>query len=237
LLSAAQRLALEPQLRRVQRALSYERRRDWQDNQAIARLLSTLPADAACIDVGASQGDILREMVRSAPRGRHLAFEPLPELAAALRTEFPDIDVRQCALFDSPGTLPFHRVLASHWHSGLQAMGRPQDAVETFTVEVRRLDDVLPDGYAPALIKIDVEGAEGGVLAGARRTLGAHRPVVVIEHGTHAEHYPHGSAGVFSLLADAGLRVFDIDGGGPYDADRFVATVRAGRLWTYVARP
>lgn len=236
-LAVAQRLALEPQLRRVHRALSYERRRDWRDNLAIAGLLSTLPPNAACIDVGASRGDILREIVRCAPRGRHLAFEPLPELAAALRTEFPHVDVRQCALYDEPGTLPFHRVRASHWHSGLRALGRPQDELDTFAIAVRRLDDVLPDGYAPALIKIDVEGAEGGVLAGARRTLCAHRPVVVVEHGAHADHYPHGSAGVFALLADAGLRVFDIDGGGPYDAARFAATVRAGRLWTYVARP
>jgi FkbM family methyltransferase len=236
-LAAAQRLDLEPQLRRVQRALSYERRRDWQDNRAIGRLLSTLHEDAACIDVGASQGDILREMVRCAPHGHHLAFEPLPELAAALRTEFPGVDVHQCALYDEPGTLPFHRVRSSHWHSGLRGMGRPQEELDTFAVEVRRLDDVLPDGYVPALIKIDVEGAEGGVLAGARRTLRAHRPIVVVEHGAHAAHYPHGSAGVFALLADAGLHVFDIDGGGPYDAAHFAATVRAGRLWTYIARP
>lgn len=176
-------------------------------------------------------------MVRHAPLGRHVAFEPLPDLAAALRAEFPGVDVRECALYDAPGTLPFHRVRASHWHSGLRAMGRPADQLDTFPVAVRRLDDVLPDGVVPALIKIDVEGAEAGVLAGARDTLRRHRPVVVFEHGAHAAHFPGGSAAVFVSLADAGLRVFDIDGGGPYDLAGFAASVRAGRIWTYVARP
>ena len=236
LVGAARRTRLEPPLRRVQRALSYERRRDWLDNRAIERLIAELPATASCVDVGASQGDVLRLMVRHAAAGRHVAFEPLPELAAALRAEFPQVDVRACALYDAAGTLPFHRVRASHWHSSLSAMDRASGALETFPVAVERLDDVLPAGYVPALIKIDVEGAEGGVLAGARHTLRAHRPVVIFEHGAHARHFPHGTAQVFATLQDAGLSVFDIDGGGPYDLAGFAAQVRTGRLWTYVAR-
>jgi FkbM family methyltransferase len=236
--ATARRLHLEPQLRRVQRTLSYERRRDWEDNRRIEALLAeTLTPSAGCIDVGASEGDILRHIVRLAPHGRHLAFEPLPDLAAALAGAFPTVDVRACALFDEAGTLPFHRVVRSHWHSSLSPMGRPAHGLERFTVAVRRLDDELPAGFAPALIKIDVEGAEGGVLAGAERTLRTHRPIVVFEHGAHARHFPRGSADVYGTLDRAGLRVFDIDGAGPYDVAGFEAVVRAGRLWTFVARP
>jgi FkbM family methyltransferase len=238
-LATAQRLHLEPPLRRVQLAFSsYERRRDWKDNRAIERLLAaTLTVDANCIDVGACDGDVLRHVTRLAPRGRHVAFEPLPEQAAALRSAFPDVDVRQCALHDEPGTQPFHRVRDSHWHSSLRTMGFGAQELDTFPVAVERLDDVLPEDYVPALIKIDVEGAEGGVLVGAERTLRCHRPVVVLEHGAHAEHFARGSADVFRVLTDAGLRVFDIDGGGPYDAAGFAQEARAGRLWTFVARP
>jgi FkbM family methyltransferase len=237
-LRAARRVGLEPPLRRVQHVLaSSERRRDWRDNRQIELLLAyTLAEDANCIDVGASDGDLLRHMVRLAPRGRHIAFEPLPEQAGALRARFPGVDVRQAALSDAPGTRAFHRVRASHWHSSLEPMGRPASALDTLAVEVQRLDDALPIGYAPDFIKIDVEGAEGGVLAGALQTLRRHRPVVIFEHAGHAAHFPE--ADVFSLLAGAaGLRVFDIDGGGPYDRATFAARVLRADLWTFVARP
>jgi FkbM family methyltransferase len=239
ILHFARRWGLEPQLRAVQYALSsYERRRDWRDNRQIELLLAyLLDEDANCIDVGASEGHILRHMVRLAPRGRHLAFEPLPELAMKLRNAFPDVDVRQCALYDAPGSQPFYRVPASHWHSSLRPMGRAARELAPFPVAVARLDDVLANDYVPTLIKIDVEGAEGGVLAGAVNTLRRHRPLVVFEHGAHAAHFPWRSAEVFALLTDsAGLRVFDIDGGGPYDLASFTERVRAGRLWTFVAR-
>jgi FkbM family methyltransferase len=236
--ATARRLHLEPQLRRAQRALSYERRRDWEDNRRIERLLAeTLTPTAGCIDIGASQGDILRHIVRLAPHGAHLAFEPLPDLAEALAVAFPHVDVRALALYDVSATMPFHRVVRSHWHSSLSPMGRRPHGLEQFPVAVRRLDDELPAGYAPALIKIDVEGAEAGVLAGAERTLRRHRPIVVFEHGVHVQHFPRGSADVFATLDRAGLRVFDIDGGGPYDAAGLEAQARSGRLWTFVARP
>jgi FkbM family methyltransferase len=236
ILGAARRLGLEPALRRVQRALSYERRRDWEDNRRIEALLAaTLGPGDGFVDVGACEGDILRHAVRLAPEGRHFAFEPLPELAAALRARFPAVDVRACAVHDTPGTRSFHRVRSGHWYSSLQPLGRAAAELEPFPVEVIRLDDVLPEDYVPAAIKIDVEGAEAGVIAGALRTLRRHRPLVIFEHGAHARHFPE--ADLFALLTDeAGLSVFDIDGAGPYTAPAFAARVRRGDIWTFVAR-
>src|SRR5579885_1102681 len=49
------------------------------DNAAIRLLFSfVLHADSICIDVGAHQGSMLSDMVRVAPLGRHIAYEPLP---------------------------------------------------------------------------------------------------------------------------------------------------------------
>ena len=141
--------------------------------------------------------------------------------------------MRACAVHDERGTRTFHRVRGAHWYSSLQPMGRPDEALDAFAVEVVRLDDALGDDDAPAVIKIDVEGAEAGVLAGAART-SRHRPLVIFEHGAHARHFPE--ADLFALLTDeVGLSIFDIDGGGPYDAFSFAARVRRGDMWTFVA--
>jgi FkbM family methyltransferase len=235
-LRAARRVGAEPALRRVQDALSgAEQRRDRRDSRQLGLLLAyVLREDSNCIDAGANVGDVLRQIVGYAPRGRHVAFEPLPELAAGLRAGFPAVDVHETALSDAPGTATFHRVRDGNARSSLRPTGAAEDHL---SVSVQRLDDALDAGYAPHLIKIDVEGAEGLVLRGAQATLERHRPVVVFEHGAHAERFGTTSEEIHDLLAAAGLRVLDIDGGGPYSRADFAARVRRGDLWTFVARP
>jgi hypothetical protein len=112
--------------------------------------------------------------------------------------------------------------------------------VEQLTVRVERLDDALPEGLVPALIKIDVEGAEEQVLTGALETLRRHRPVVVLEHGNRAAEYGTRPDSIFALLCDeAGLRIFDMDGAGPYTLEQFraVASPPAATRWNFFARP
>jgi FkbM family methyltransferase len=236
ILRAARRIGAEPALRRAQYALSgSELRRDWRDMHQLRLLLAyVLQEDSNCIDVGASVGDVLRQIVRVAPRGSHVAFEPLPDLAADLSTRFPTVDVRATALSDVSGTASFHRVRMQSARSSLRPTGAAEDRL---TVEVERLDDALAAGYAPDLIKIDVEGAEALLLRGAQQTLRRHRPIVVFEHGVHAERFGTTSEEVHALLQDAGLRVLDIDGGGPYSPEAFAARVRRGDIWTFIARP
>jgi hypothetical protein len=108
-------------------------------------------------------------------------------------------------------------------YSGLRERTYPRAVDrELITVATERLDDHLPEGCAPAFIKIDVEGAECLVIEGALRTLAAHRPTVVVEHGPGgSDHYGSTPAQLHRLLCDgAGLRIFDLDGEGPYSLDR-----------------
>src|ERR1039457_4140202 len=72
-----------------------------------AVLASALGGHATYVDIGANRGQILREAVRVAPRGQHLAFEPIPTLSADLARAFPDVDCRQVALGDRAGTATF----------------------------------------------------------------------------------------------------------------------------------
>ena len=73
------------------------------------------------------------------------------------------------------------------------------------------------------------------MLRGAARTLERHRPTVVLEHSSNAAHFGTRSETMHELLTAVGLRVFDIDGNGPYRPGDFAARVRSGAMWTFVA--
>jgi FkbM family methyltransferase len=70
-----------------------------------------LEADSDCLDIGAHEGVVLREMVRLAPNGRHIAWEPLPALARRLRERYPAVEIRDAALSIGAGERAFAHVL------------------------------------------------------------------------------------------------------------------------------
>jgi FkbM family methyltransferase len=236
LILAARRLGIEDRLRDVHSLRSREGRRDRRDMRQLRLLMAlTLAEDASCIDVGANLGSVLRDIARFAPRGRHLAYEPLPELAAQLARDFPQVDVRNAAVSDHVGSATFHRVKGRETRSSLSTLDHAPEELEAYTVRLEDLDSGIPADFVPALIKIDVEGAEEQVLRGAAGTLERHRPVVVLEHSSNAAHFGTRSETVHELLTAAGLRVFDIDGNGPYGAAELAERVRSGAMWTFVA--
>jgi FkbM family methyltransferase len=226
---------------------SYAEYRNQRDDAALLSVMtSVLRANSCCIDVGAHAGVMLRQMTRLAPDGRHIAFEPLADHAARLTAEFPDVEVRNVALGDRSSQAQFMR-RADLALSSLETVPEGQDpetwrgpildGAERVTVAMRRLDDQLPPDFAPALIKIDVEGAEHAVLDGARETLAKHRPVVALEHSIGATHHGYPAGGIHQILTKSGHRIFDADLQGPYTQDELARTVPDGRMWFYFAFP
>jgi FkbM family methyltransferase len=218
--------------------------RDQSDFQQMRRLLAfTLEVGGNCIDVGAHRGAVLAEMVRVAPEGRHLAFEPIPELCELLRQNFPTVEVHQAALSSQPGSSEFAHVRghAEGW-SGLRFRPLPggeQAEIENIEVRLEVLDQVLDPDYRPAVIKIDVEGAEQQVFEGALSTLRRHRPVVIFEHGSgSAETYGTRPSDIYSLLRDeVAYRIVDLDGNGPYTLSDFERTFYTMQRVNFVAHP
>ena len=233
-LKGAELLGREDTARALRDALrDQHERRNRRDDEALTVLMAgVLSRDSNCIDVGAHRGIILEQMVRLAPEGRHIAFEPYPGLGAELADRFPGVDVRTTALFNERSRRPFNARADDPGLSGLADPAGQQPAVD-----VVRLDDALPEGYRPALIKVDVEGAEYQVLEGGLETLRRHQPVVAFEHSLGCRHYGKEPGGVYELLESAGLRIFDIDGGGPYDRGEFTQEVLGLRRWFFFARP
>jgi FkbM family methyltransferase len=213
--------------------------RDRLDNERIAVILAvTLETDSNCVDVGCHEGSILADMVRLAPTGRHIAFEPIPYLFASLLERFPTVDVRQTALADRSGTAEFKHVKDLPGYSGLRERRYPRAVdIETIAVTTERLDDVVPAGWIPTLIKIDVEGAEQLVIEGGLATICAARPTIIFEHGPGAsDHYGSGPADIHALLhGEAGLRIYDLDGRGPYSLSEFEEEYAKGKRWQWVA--
>jgi FkbM family methyltransferase len=215
-------------------------RRELAERAHLRRLVAwTVPEDGHCIDVGCHAGDVLKDLVRAAPHGRHIAYEPLPALASRLRAAFPGVDVRAKALANTHGERPFTHVVGNPGWSGFRQRPTPHaERFERLTVEVERLDDALPEGFQPVFVKVDVEGAELEVLQGALETLKAYKPVVAFEHGFgSADHYGTEPADVYSLLTvEARLRIYDLAGDGPYSLAEFRRAFAEGLRVNFVRR-
>jgi FkbM family methyltransferase len=242
-LSALRTLLDDPIVGPEARALlSAGSRREARDRHAMSVLLvSILSRTAHTIDVGAHGGAVLRDILRVAPAGRHIAYEPIPEFAQSLAEQFPAVTVRAAALSDKPAEASFIHVDSAPEYSGLREReyhGVTEVRKREITVRTERLDDALPDGFRPDFIKIDVEGAEMLVLRGAIETLLQFRPTIIFEHGAGAsERYGTRPEDVWDLIiGELDMRIFDLDGRGPYSRERF-AEVFAEPLWNWLAVP
>lgn len=183
---------------------------------AMGRLLRPT---TTCYDIGANVGFTAILAARCVgPGGRVDCFEPLAVNAAQIRGNadlngFTHVHVHQLALGGDDGEAEFHTSHAPTW-GRLAEAGATPEASGTIRVPVRRLDRLvategLPD---PQFIKMDVEGAEADVLAGARELLTRARPVMVIElHHTHQA--------VVDALAGLGYVVRPLVPGGRLEGD------------------
>ncbi len=213
-------------------------RREEQERIGIAAVLAaTLPRDGCYVDVGTNRGQVLREAVRLAPAGRHVAFEPIPELAEELAREFPGVDCRQVAVGARREQTRFCHFRSLDGWSGLlrnPGISDEQGAPEYIDVQVSTLDEELA-GLAPALVKIDVEGAELAVLQGARDLLAGARPLLIFEHVAAATAlYGDAPEGIWDLLTDAGYRIMTVTGEGPFDRGAFA---RGGDVVNWLGVP
>jgi FkbM family methyltransferase len=194
--------------------------------------------DFNCLDIGAHRGEFLRVFQQLAPKGRHIAVEPLPHLAKELRENFPGVDIREVALSDESGTVDFNYVPEWEGWSGLRESKYPTNAVvQKLKVSVTTLDEMLPSDYVPNLIKIDVEGAEIQTFKGAIRTLERHRPFLVFEHFVDA----YTSFGAKPeelwdfLVTKLDYRIFSVMGRGPLPREEFARLSNERKCWNYVA--
>ena len=143
--------------------------------------------DSNCIDAGTHKGEIMDLFLKYAPNGMHYGFEPIPDLFFALKKKYKSISnctIFPFALSSVKEKTSFNYVTTNPAYSGMKKRkyDRPEKEIE-ITVQTERLDDMIPAGLPIKMIKIDVEGAELGLMQGAVKTLSKYKPLVVFETG------------------------------------------------------
>jgi FkbM family methyltransferase len=150
-------------------------------------LSSVLPRGGRFVDVGAHYGVYTRFLLgRAGSDGAVFAFEPHPEVFAALQRQFAGR--RNCRLF--------RLALSSRRREGLYlcvpklygivpepALSHLSTTLEVgaIPVEVRRLDDFAAELARIDFIKADIEGGELEFLEGSSEIIATHRPLILFE--------------------------------------------------------
>ncbi len=159
-------------------------------------------------DVGANAGFISNEVALACPLIEIKSFEPQPNLAplvavSAALNQRTNIEVFQVAVGEAPGAITLH-VPAHALHASIMPSGAKGD--REVVCPLISLDNAVfvQNLKAPNLIKIDVEGAELGVLKGARRVLKEFRPVVIFEANDNCERFGYHRRELFTEISAAG---------------------------------
>ncbi|MCU7801266.1 MAG: FkbM family methyltransferase [gamma proteobacterium symbiont of Lucinoma myriamae] len=174
-----------------------------------------LKPSSVCIDVGCHKGSILRLMMKYAPNGTFLAFEPLPHLYEKLIQDFrsDNIHLYNLALSNTEGESSFNYVISNPAYSGLikRRYDRPKETDTKIVVKTQQLDTILSNENIGrvSFIKIDVEGAEYLVIDGAQARIKSDKPIIVFEHGVGgSDYYGKRPEDVFELLSiKCGLQI------------------------------
>ncbi len=167
-----------------------------------------------CIDVGANVGLLAAAFSAAVGRGGAvLALEPSPIAFARLTEAVRELELTNtiavaCCAADYEGLTPFFVACSPHAEAEEESIRVSSDRQHDFrqsVVPCVRVDALCStaEGFeTPALLKLDVEGAEPLVLAGAERILTAGTPPLVIAeiHRTALANYSYDPCSILTHL-------------------------------------
>ncbi|MEM7272457.1 MAG: FkbM family methyltransferase [Actinomycetota bacterium] len=191
--------------------------------RGVTRFFQTyLPEGGTYVEVGANYGYYtLQAACLVGDTGRVVAFEPGPRMFSLLERTIdvngvgPRTTLHEAAVTDAAGTATFY--LKGDWHGGSSLYNEADSPWDVTEVEVltTTLDDALAnslDGRWVDVCKIDAEGAEATVLAGAADLLANPDLVLLVEVHDRAWADLDDDAGRFlAELAQLGFRFWLIE--------------------------
>jgi FkbM family methyltransferase len=138
-------------------------------------------------DIGANVGYVSLSLAkRVGPKGHVIAFEPIPSSADAFRQNIEingitNVQLLNLAASDKSGEAVIRMTENSAtaslvWH-------RNETSAVEIHIRAAAIDELVEAGEfgLPTFVKIDVEGSEGIVLHGMRRTIATAQPVLFVE--------------------------------------------------------
>lgn len=167
------------------------------------------------LDIGANHGNWSREAIKFFPDARYTLVEPQD----GLKVHIQDLLDRRCKIqwinagvSDRPGTLLF--TLTHRDDSSTFALTEEQARAAGFRqvqVEVKTVNEIAASAHGdlPDMVKIDAEGLDLRVLAGASELLGM-TDVFLVEAVVCAGGYENTAERVIRFMAEAGYRLIDI---------------------------
>lgn len=157
---------------------------------------SILPAEfkrplSFVVDIGANEGQWIDSLTKLVPVSGIWIFEPNPEAMKVCKRRLErlsGISYFDVAVGDVASQIELHVTASSDFSSVLQPRSEflqshyganAADVVNTIKVKSCTLDSLVPESQWVDLLKIDVQGFERAVLAGARRVLSKTSTVLI----------------------------------------------------------
>ena len=153
-----------------------------------------------CLDIGANMGAMTLALSMCAPEGHVYAFEASPDTTAALNRTLESNGVgnvsahnvvvgraaEKVKFFDLPDIRSSGFYVTADSTRNIPSLS--QDNFRIVATETRSVDQLVRELNIPHVdfVKIDVEGAELDVLAGAEETINRFRPKVLMEFNSYA---------------------------------------------------
>lgn len=170
--------------------------------------------ESNCIDIGPGRGRLLNSILDCAPRGEHYIFEPNPEFRDLLSHRFIHY-----------GCHFHHHILGSEVGSvhksykieftvnrlGPESRGQISDIIE-LDLPVTTLDEIVPQGYNPCVVKIDGKGNDIiAVVQGAQQMISRSGPHIIFHSGVGTQVGADKAGELYDLLAPHGLRISTLE--------------------------
>lgn len=153
------------------------------DQMATFLVTKLCNSDKVFVDIGSHIGSIISDVLDYDSRVKVIAIEAMPDKVKKLRLKFPSVKIYDCALGESEGEVAFY---VNNVLSGYSSLGKSLDKknhnLSEIKVKLRKLDNIIFSEVIDVM-KIDVEGAELGVLRGSKRVIIDHRPIIMFESG------------------------------------------------------
>src|SRR5665213_1488535 len=158
---------------------------EFYEQRELEMLRLYVPQDAVVIDVGSNVGNHAIYFDRIMKCSHVICFEPNPDAISLLRenvrlNQAQAVDLTYLGMGLGHGKARAKIVVPQDHNLGSAALAKFEDDVEEGIV-VDTLDNIMSDPPHIDFIKIDTEGMELEVLAGASGIIGRERPTLLVE--------------------------------------------------------